>query len=77
VANGSRRACHLGTGPALWLFHDLKRTARVLVVDDNPTNRKLVISGLRDMGVEGDEACNGYEALAACHRMYYDLILMD
>jgi CheY-like chemotaxis protein len=46
-------------------------------VDDNPTNRKLVISGLRDMGVEGDEACNGYEALAACHRMYYDLILMD
>ncbi|MCP5426568.1 MAG: response regulator [Gammaproteobacteria bacterium] len=50
---------------------------RVLVVDDNPTNRCLITSLLHDLGTVVDEASNGYEALASCHRACYDLILMD
>ncbi|MCO6439965.1 MAG: response regulator [Nitrococcus mobilis] len=51
--------------------------ARVLVVDDNAINRKLVRSIMTQQGAWVDEACDGFEALARCQERNYDIIFMD
>ncbi len=53
------------------------RPLRVLVVDDNPTNRLVAAKMLRDFDVQTDTACDGAEAVTAVNRFKYDLILMD
>ncbi len=50
---------------------------RVLVVDDNDTNRKLVAAALKTLNVAVDLAENGAEATEACGRKRYAAILMD
>jgi signal transduction histidine kinase/DNA-binding response OmpR family regulator len=50
---------------------------RILVVEDNPVNRKLVVTLLKKLGHRADVAGNGLEALAALDRGSYGLILMD
>ncbi len=52
-------------------------TGLVLVVDDNPVNLKVAVALLHKMGLRGDTAVNGNEALAALERIAYDLVLMD
>ncbi len=49
----------------------------VLVVDDNPINRHVLMSMLRASGLATDEAENGQEAIAALRRKSYALVLMD
>ncbi len=58
--------------------HDT-RPHRVLVVDDNPVNRRLARGLLERGGYEVVEAANGEEALAALEREgpAIDLVLMD
>jgi signal transduction histidine kinase/DNA-binding response OmpR family regulator len=53
------------------------RPLRVLVVDDNPTNRLVAAKMLKDFDVQTDTACDGAEAVTAANRFNYDLILMD
>ncbi|MGY3448829.1 ATP-binding protein [Bradyrhizobium sp. USDA 4353] len=53
------------------------RPLRVLVVDDNPTNRLVATKMLKDFDVQTDTACDGAEAVTAASRFNYDLILMD
>ncbi|MEM9157474.1 MAG: ATP-binding protein [Verrucomicrobiota bacterium] len=53
------------------------KTNRILVVDDNDINRKIVIRFLNKLGYESDVACNGAEAVEAVKNNPYDLILMD
>jgi signal transduction histidine kinase/CheY-like chemotaxis protein/HPt (histidine-containing phosphotransfer) domain-containing protein len=53
------------------------RPLRVLVVDDNPTNRLVAAKMLRDFDVQADTACDGTEAVSAANQLNYDLILMD
>lgn len=53
------------------------RPLRVLVVDDNPTNRLVATKMLKDFDVQTDTACDGSEAVTAASRFNYDLILMD
>jgi signal transduction histidine kinase/CheY-like chemotaxis protein/HPt (histidine-containing phosphotransfer) domain-containing protein len=53
------------------------RSLRVLVVDDNPTNRMVASKMLKDFDMQTDTACDGAEAVTAAHRFNYDLILMD
>jgi signal transduction histidine kinase/DNA-binding response OmpR family regulator len=53
------------------------RPLRVLVVDDNPTNRLIAAKMLKDFDVQTDTACDGTEAVTAASRFNYDLILMD
>ena len=53
------------------------RRARVLVVDDAPTNRELVLALLDSLGLEAAEAANGREAVEAARRTPFDLVLMD
>jgi len=50
---------------------------RVLVVEDNPTNRALMRQILRRFGYEADFADNGREAVFTATDTEYDLIVMD
>jgi signal transduction histidine kinase/ActR/RegA family two-component response regulator len=50
---------------------------RVLVVDDNATNRQVVKLFLAPLGLTLEEAANGVEALAALERASFDLVLLD
>ena len=49
----------------------------VLVVDDNATNQKIALRMLETLGHRADVAGNGVEAVQACRRVPYDLVLMD
>ena len=51
--------------------------ARVLVVEDNPTNQKVVQEYLRLMQIEFEIAENGQHAVRKTSEQTYDLILMD
>lgn len=51
--------------------------ARILLVDDNRTNRFVTQSQLRSLGFESDLACDGREAINAVRNRDYDVILMD
>ncbi len=50
---------------------------RVLVVDDNRVNRRLIQHMLQQLGVTVDLAVNGQEAVEQAQMHSYDLVLMD
>ena len=50
---------------------------RILIVDDNETNRDILRSRLGPQGYELLEAADGEEALAAARQHHPDLILLD
>jgi signal transduction histidine kinase/response regulator RpfG family c-di-GMP phosphodiesterase len=53
------------------------RPLRILVVDDNPTNRAIAAQMLGEFRVQTNTACDGTEAVTAATRFGYDVILMD
>ena len=53
------------------------RTTRVLVVDDDPAIRKLIVAALRRDGYEFAEASNGREALDAMRGRRPDVVVLD
>jgi signal transduction histidine kinase/DNA-binding response OmpR family regulator len=55
----------------------LGRPLRVLVVDDNATNRLVAAKMLKEFDAQIATACDGAEAVAAATRFDYDVILMD
>jgi signal transduction histidine kinase/CheY-like chemotaxis protein/HPt (histidine-containing phosphotransfer) domain-containing protein len=88
----------VGTGSTFWFEVPLERQAavpspvphifnglqgfRALVIDDNPTNRRILLAMLRKWGIAADEAANGLDGLAllqtaARARAYYDFALVD
>lgn len=50
---------------------------RVLAVDDNPANLKLVCALLQDLNVEAVPASDGYQAIRLCKESRFDLVFMD
>ncbi len=50
---------------------------RVLVVEDNSVNQKVVIKQLQKIGFKADAVGNGVEALEATAKVAYDVVLMD
>jgi len=52
-------------------------TPRVLAVDDNEANLKLVMTLLDDCQLEAESACNGFEALSKARQKPFDLVFMD
>ncbi|MCB9652164.1 MAG: response regulator [Deltaproteobacteria bacterium] len=56
---------------------DLLARLRVLVVEDNAVNRKVVTRMLEALGVGYDVAFDGVEALERVANARYDLVLMD
>jgi two-component system, sensor histidine kinase len=53
------------------------RPLRILVAEDNDTNRRLVMFMLAQLDCHADFAGNGLEAVEAWQRSRYDIILMD
>lgn len=58
-------------------FSHLSHLNRVLIVEDHPVNRKLVMLQLTELGLEADAVNNGLEAIEAFQSGQYSLILMD
>src|SRR3954471_2155896 len=50
---------------------------RILIVDDNETNRDILMARLWPPGYELQQAADGEEALAAAKELLPDLILLD
>lgn len=55
----------------------IDRNIKVLVVDDNPSNRKLVCEFLKSLGTSAQTAEDGYQAERMAAQEHFDLILMD
>ncbi|MFM7344292.1 MAG: response regulator, partial [Tagaea sp.] len=50
---------------------------RVLLAEDNETNRLVALSMLETVGIRADVADNGAQALDAVRARPYDVVLMD
>jgi hypothetical protein len=50
---------------------------RILLAEDNPTNRLVAVRMLEQLGYRVATVCNGLEAMAALEGNHYDLVLMD
>jgi len=55
----------------------LGRPLRVLIAEDNPTNRLVAVKMLEHFNVQISLACDGIEAVAEASRIPFDIILMD
>ena len=58
-------------------YTHLPHASRVLLVEDNAVNRKVMLHVLGKLGVVPEIAVNGREAVQAASRERFDLILMD
>jgi PAS domain S-box-containing protein len=54
-----------------------RRNLKILVVEDNAINQKVVINQLKQLGYPADCAGNGQEALDILEKKEYDIVLMD
>ena len=64
--------------PSKWDGSELDFSkAKILVVDDNTINRKVVCGFLADTNIQIDIAVDGEQALDKIYTYHYDLVLMD
>ncbi len=57
--------------------HLANSSARILLTDDQLTNRQVALGMLSQLGLRADTATDGQEAIAALKTQTYDLVLMD
>jgi len=50
---------------------------KILVVDDDPINRKLIVKILSKKGFDAVEAGNGVEAFSILEKESFDIVLLD
>ena len=50
---------------------------RILVAEDNPSNRRVLVEMLKRLGYRADAVADGTEVIQALERQDYDLVLMD
>ncbi len=80
VANLHIESCVQGTRKIITRYSledDRRRRIRILIVDDNSTNQKVMIDTLKKCGYHAYAVSNGNEALAAVRSFPYDIVLMD
>ena len=66
------------TAPApLPAAEDASGSPRILAVDDNAANLKLVATLLREFNLRVEDVSSGYEALQRLQQASFDLVLMD
>ena len=58
-------------------FDDLGHQARILLAEDDPTNRAVAAGLLDKLGLKYAMASDGRQALEALRRDHFDLVLMD
>lgn len=56
---------------------EYRRSARVLVVDDDQGIRNLLVAAVRKAGLACDVACDGTEAMSWIERQVYDVVVVD
>ncbi len=56
---------------------DILQGLRILVVEDNPTNRMIATKLLENLGADVEVACDGAQGVEAAAKGGFDLILMD
>ncbi|GGX69880.1 response regulator [Saccharospirillum salsuginis] len=68
-----------GTSPedAPLMLGSVRNAIRVLAVDDNAANLKLIVTLLESMGVLVDGVPSGEDAITAIQQTRYDLVFMD
>jgi CheY-like chemotaxis protein len=64
-------------GPAGADLPSAAQGLRILVVDDHPMNRKLLVQFLASYGIRADMAASGQEALDACAARPYHAVFLD
>jgi signal transduction histidine kinase len=55
----------------------IQSNIRILIIEDNPVNRKVVLRQLESLGYGADCADNGQSALLQLKQQDYDILLMD
>jgi CheY-like chemotaxis protein len=69
------------TAPKLVTRHtiaeDYRKDVQILLAEDYPTNQQVALRHLNGAGYQVDLAEDGQQAVEACKRKQYDLILMD
>ena len=77
LISGEMRARYTAVNQAIGLNDDVKITAKVLLVEDNPVNQEVAIDLLGQFGCVVEGANNGLEAVMRLKESRYDIVFMD
>ncbi|WP_437915606.1 ATP-binding protein [Sorangium sp. So ce302] len=77
LAESPRRTQPTALRPASAVVDYEGKRRRILVVDDQPENREVLVKVLQSVGFETSEATDGKEGLAAASEREFDLVITD
>jgi len=69
--------CDQGSGAQPESQTATRLTGRILIAEDNSTNRIVALGMLKNLGLRADAVADGAEAVSALGSIPYDLVLMD